>query len=281
MEVFVIIVQMKKLFERYRYSVILLRQLVKTDFKLRYEGSVLGMVWSALKPLMLFAVMYTVFVHFLRFGGDTPYFATSLLLGISLWSFFSEATATGMQAIVQKGDLLRKINFPRYILVVSATVNALINLLINLVVLLIVALIDGVNFHWHILLLPLVILQLYTLSLAVAFLLSALYVKFRDISHIWEVVMQAGFYATPIIYPLSMIIGMAGPKIAKIFIVVNPMAQIIQDARYLVVYPETETVWNFIGNFWIAIIPVVMTFVLVILAAIYFRKNSHKFAEMV
>jgi ABC-2 type transport system permease protein len=272
---------MKKIFQRYRYSIILLKQLVKTDFKLRYEGSVLGMLWSALKPLMLFAVMYTVFVHFLRFGAGIPHFATALLLAIALWSFFAEATSTGMQAIVARGDLLRKINFPRYILVVSATVNALINLLINLVVLLVVALIDGVDFHWHILLFPLVILQLYILALAVAFLLSALYVKFRDISHIWEVIMQAGFYITPIIYPLSMIIGMAGPTVAKAFIVANPMAQIIQDARYLVVLPETETVWNYVGNFWLAIIPVVVTAILALIATAYFRKNSRKFAEMV
>jgi ABC-2 type transport system permease protein len=272
---------MKKLFERYRYSLILLKQLVKTDFKLRYEGSVLGMVWSALKPRMLFAVMYTVFVHFLRFGEGIPHFATALLLAIALWSFFAEASSTGMQSIVARGDLLRKINFPRYILVVSATVNALINLLINLVVLLIVALIDGVDFHWHILLFPLVILQLYVFSLAVAFLLSALYVKFRDISHIWEVVMQAGFYITPIIYPLSMIIGMAGAGVAKAFIVANPMAQMIQDARYLVVLPETETVWNYVGNFWLAIIPVVVTIILALIAITYFRKNSRKFAEMV
>jgi ABC-2 type transport system permease protein len=272
---------MKKLFQKYRYSIILLKQLVKTDFKLRYEGSVLGMLWSALKPLMLFTVMYVVFVRFLRFGADIPHSATALLLAIALWSFFAEASNTGMQAIVARGDLLRKINFPRYILVVSATVNALINLLINLVVLLVVALIDGVDFHWHILLFPLVILQLYILALAVAFLLSALFVKFRDISHIWEVIMQAGFYATPIIYPLAMIIGMAGPTVAKAFIVVNPMAQIIQDARYLVVLPETETVWNYVGNFWIAIIPVVVTIVLAVVAMIYFRKNSRKFAEMV
>ncbi|MDR2523937.1 MAG: ABC transporter permease, partial [Candidatus Nomurabacteria bacterium] len=91
---------MKKFKEKYRYSLILLRELVKTDFKLRYEGSVLGMLWSALKPLLLFGVMYVVFVHFLKFGAGVPFFAAALLLAIVLWNFFQESTSQGMTAIV-------------------------------------------------------------------------------------------------------------------------------------------------------------------------------------
>jgi ABC-2 type transport system permease protein len=270
-----------KMRDKYRYSLILLRELVKTDFKLRYQGSVLGMLWSVLKPLMLFAIMYAVFVHFLKFGAGVPHFATSLLLGIALWSFFAEVTQRGMTSIIERGDVMRKINFPKYIIVLATAINALINFAITLVVVIIVAMIDGVDFHWHILLVPLVIIELFVLAIALAFLLSALYVKFRDVSHIWDVLLQAAFYATPIIYPISMIVSMAGEGIAKAMIVANPMAQIIQDARYLIVLPETETVWNFVGNFWIAIIPVVVTVVLAILAFLYFRRNSKKFAEMV
>jgi ABC-2 type transport system permease protein len=259
---------------------VLLKEMVKTDFKLRYQGSVLGMFWSVLKPLMLFAVMYTVFVHFLKFGGDVPYFAVSLLLAITLWNFFGEATMQGMQSIVGRGDLLRKINFPRYLIVISTTVSALINLCINLVVVLILAIISGVDFHWHILFFPLVLLELCTLAIGLAFLFSALYVKFRDIAPIWEVVLQAAFYATPIIYPLSMIVGMAGPTVAKVFLL-NPMAQIIQDARYLVVYDGTETVWNFINNTWLALIPLAIVVMICVLAGLYFRKSSKKFTEMI
>lgn len=81
-------------------NIILLKELVKTDFKLRYQGSVMGYVWSVLKPLMLFAVMYVVFIYFLRFGADVPHFAVALLLGMVLWSFFTETTTLGMQSIV-------------------------------------------------------------------------------------------------------------------------------------------------------------------------------------
>ena len=116
-----------KLKERYRYSFIVLKEMVRTDFKLRYQGSFLGIAWSVLKPLMLFCVMYVVFVKFLKFTDGTPTFPLVLLLGISLWNFFAEATNMGLTAIVGRGDILRKIHFPNYIIVVSATVGALIS----------------------------------------------------------------------------------------------------------------------------------------------------------
>ena len=274
---------LQKIADRYRYSWILLRELVKTDFKLRYQGSMLGMVWSVLKPLMLFAVMYVVFVRFLRFGAGIPHFAVSLLLAQTLWSFFQESTSQGMRAIVDRGDLLRKINFPRYIVVISSTVSAFINLLISLVVVLIFMIINGVEFRLTILLFPLIVIELYVFALAVAFLLSTLYVKFRDIGHIWDVVMQIWFYVTPIIYPLSQIISMSGfgLVVAKLMLIVNPMAQIIQDARYVLVTTPTETIWNTVGagTPLLKIIPIVLTLVLFAIGVVVFRKHSRTFAE--
>ena len=274
---------LQKIADRYRYSWILLRELVKTDFKLRYQGSMLGMVWSVLKPLMLFAVMYVVFVRFLRFGAGIPHFAVSLLLAQTLWSFFQESTSQGMRAIVDRGDLLRKINFPRYIVVISSTVSAFINLLISLVVVLIFMIINGVEFRLTILLFPLIVIELYIFALAVAFLLSTLYVKFRDIGHIWDVVMQIWFYITPIIYPLSQIISMSGfgLTVAKLMLIVNPMAQIIQDARYVLVTTQTETIWNTVGTGTplLKIIPIVLTLVLFVIGVVVFRKHSRTFAE--
>ena len=138
-----------------RRNRILLRELVVTDFKLRYQGSVLGYIWSLLKPLMLFAILYVVFIKFMRFEMPGGHGSVQLLLGIVLWSFFVEATSQGMQAIVARGDLIRKINFPKYIIVISGTISALINLLLNLVVVLVFILINGVDLSWSILLFPL------------------------------------------------------------------------------------------------------------------------------
>jgi len=270
---------LQKLREKYRYSTILLRELVKTDFKLRYEGSALGIVWSVLRPLMLFGVMYVVFVHFLKFGAGVPFFAVSLLLAIVLWSFFQETTSQGMRIIVDRGNILRKVNIPKYVLVVSASMSALINLGINLVVVSVFALLSGVEFTPAAFLIIPIIIELYIFALAVAMALSALYVKFRDIGHIWDVVMQAGYFATPIIYPLSMIIAMS-PMAAKV-ILMSPMAQMIQDARSVLVYNQTETVWNTFTFVPYMFIPIAIVVIITIIAVIYFRRASKYFTELV
>ncbi len=261
-----------------RRNRILLRELVITDFKLRYQGSVLGYLWSLLKPLLLFAIMYTVFVHFLRFGQGLEHFAVSFLFGIILWTFFLEATSQGMQAIVERGDLIRKINFPKYIIVISATISALINLIFNLVIVLIFAIIDGVDFRWSALLFPINIVELYALALALAFLLSALYVKFRDIGHIWDVLMQGIFYATPIFYPLQMVLQYN--LLAAKILMMSPIAVIVQDSRYNVItHTDTMTASQVINNPWALAAPHIIVLSLIVIATLYFKKSQKYFAE--
>lgn len=263
-----------------RRNRILLRELVVTDFKLRYQGSVLGYLWSLLKPLLLFAIMYVVFVHFLRFGEGIPHFPIMLLLGVVMWSFFTEATGQGMQAIVSRGDLIRKINFPKYIIVISGTISALINLLFNLVVVFAFMLIDGVDFKWSGLFFPFNIFELYIFSLAIAFFLATAYVKYRDISHIWEVVLQGLFYATPILYPLQMVIDKSHQ--AAQVMMLNPIATIVQDARYyLVNQADTITIGQLISNPMFLLIPHIIVGISVIGAVYYFKKNQKYFAENV
>ncbi|NCB96125.1 MAG: ABC transporter permease [Negativicutes bacterium] len=261
-----------------KYSQNLLKELVKTDFKLRYQGSILGILWSVLKPLALFLVMYTVFVKFLKFTDGTPTFPIVLLLGIALWTFFAEATNVGMRSIVDRGDILRKINFPKIIIVLSTTTGALIGLAINLIVVVVFAIFTGVKFTWWILLAPLGIIQLYALAIGLAFILSTLYVRYRDIGHIWEVILQALFYATPIIYPITMV-SSNYPVIAKL-IMLSPATQPIQDIRHNLISPSTvPTTWEMIDTWYIAIIPVVITVVLLVIGVAYFNKHSKNFAE--
>lgn len=259
---------------------ILLKELVKTDFKLRYQGSIMGHLWSVLRPLMLFAVMYVVFIYFLRFGDDVPHFAIALLLGTVLWGFFTETTNLGMMSIVSRGDLLRKLNFPTYIVVISISINALINLMISLVIVFIFGLINQVDLSMHGYLAIFLIIELYAFSLGVSFILATIYVRFRDIAPIWEVLLQLGMYMTPIIYPVSMIVDRAGTGIAKILLL-NPMAQIIQDMRYLFTSPVNITVWQLINNKLILLIPYGLPFVILIVGFIIFNKNSKKFAEII
>lgn len=260
-----------------RKNRILLRELVKTDFKLRYQGSLIGHLWSILKPIMLFTVMYMVFVRFMRFGADVPHFAVALLLGMVMWTFFQETTSMGLTSIVSRGDLLRKLHFPNEIIVVSISINALINFFINLLVVTAFALLNGVRFTPMLLVAPLIMIELYLFSLGVAFILATLFVKFRDISPIWEVCMQAGLYATPIIYPLSMVSN-SNPQIAKIMML-NPMAQIIQDMRYIMITDQTPVISQMM-SLKFAVIPYLLSVIVFVIGYYVFKHNSKKFAEI-
>lgn len=262
---------------------ILLKELTKTDFKLRYQGSVLGYLWALLRPLLMFAILYIVFAVLMNFNAEIPHYPVYLLTGTVLWSFFTECTSQGIQAIVVRGDLIRKISFPKYIVVVSATFTALINLGINLCVVVLFALLNGVTPSWSWLLVPISIVEIYAFSLGIAFLLGAINVKYRDVTSIWDVLIQALFYAVPIIYPLSMVVGAGGAArmLAAKIILAGPIAQAIQDVRYNLITTNTMTVWNFDSEWYWKAIPVVLTVVTLTLAALYFRKASKFFAEEV
>ena len=269
--------EMHKFKLRYRYPIILLKQLVKTDFKLRYQGSVLGYLWSLLRPLFMFAILYAVFGIFLKAKGHIPHYPVYLLLGIVLWNYFTEVTSGSVAAIVSKGDLLRKINFPKYVIILAGSLSAFINLILNFIVVGILMIFTGVTLTWHALYILPLIAELFVVSLALAFFLSALYVKFRDVTYIWEVVLQAAFYAIPILYPLSYV----PHEVAKIMLL-NPMAQIIQDGRYSLVTPQTQTIYTYWGgDRWIWAIPLAVSVIVVILATTYFRSRSKYFAEEV
>ena len=271
----------KRLQERYHYALVVFKELVKTNFKLRYQGSYLGVLWSVLQPLMLFAVMYVVFVKFLKFTDGTPTFPISLLCGTCLWQFFTESTSMGMRSIVDRGDLLRKIHFPNYIIVAATTMGAMISLAINLGVVILFGFFAHAHYTWRVITVIPSILQLYAISLGVALLLGSLYVYFRDIGHIWDVILQALFYATPIIYPLSMV--QKNPKFswAADFMMLMPTTQTIMDIRHNLLSPEyVPTIWTVVDNKILCLIPYVLSVLVLWLGVHVFRKYSAKFAEV-
>lgn len=248
-----------------------------TDFKLRYQGSFLGYVWSLLRPLALFVILYFVFGKIFRLGDEVPHFPVYLLLGIVIWNYFAEVTTGAVGTIVGRGDLIRKINFPKYVIVFAGSFSALINLALNFVIIAAFMYISHVDLRPIAATLPIFIAELFVFSLALAFFLSAAYVRFRDINYIWEVIMQAAFYAAPILYPLSLVVELSD-KAAKIMML-NPMAQIIQDTRYVLVTKETQTISGVYNSHLIRAVPIGITLLLVIVAAVYFRRRSRYFAE--
>ena len=253
----------------------LVSELVRTDFKLRYQGSALGYAWSLLRPLLLFMILYVVFVKFLKLGKGVPHYPVYLLLGIVIWNFFLELTVQGLGSIVGRGDLIRKIRIPRWIIVLSSSISALINFLLNMLVIIIFMLINHVDLLKTTLWLPLILIEVYVLALGLSLFLSAAFVKYRDINYIWEVVLQAGFYLTPILYPLALITNL---KLQKV-ILISPMGQAIQDARYSTITHQTLTGAQVFGGGWYQYIPYALTALIFIIGAAYFRRESKYFAE--
>lgn len=262
-----------------RKHYILLKELIKTDFKLRYQGSVMGHLWSILKPLLLFGIMYVVFVRFLKFDDGTPHNSVGLLLGMTTWNFFSEATNMGMSSIVSRGDLIRKLNFPKHIIVVSSVVGAAINYTINLLVVVLFGIVNGVQFHLGMLMIIPLLIELALLATGIALMLSSLFVKFRDIAPIWEVILQGGLYATPIIYTITFIVQRGHESVARVMML-NPMAQIIQDLRHFIIHPHNVTVWQLNHHPIYIIMPYVLPMIIFVMGYAIFNKNAKRFAEI-
>lgn len=257
----------------------LLREIVRTDFKLRYQSSVLGYIWSLLRPMFMFAIMYLIFGVIFKAGTTVPHFPMYLLLGILIWTYFAEVTQSGLAAIVGKGDLLRKLNFPKYVVIFAGSASGLINLGLNSVVLTVIMIWSGVTLTWASLWLIPLLVELIILGLGVSFLLSTVYVQFRDLAYIWDIVLQAGFYLTPILYPFSLVTGWSH-EMAKIQLM-SPLAQIIQDARNVLITPQSTTFEELFSSGAVRLIPICFTVLFTVASAWYFRRQSGTFAERV
>jgi ABC-2 type transport system permease protein len=255
----------------------LVRELSITSFKLKYTGSALGYVWSLVKPLMLFGIMYLVFSILLRAGVGAFDFPVQLLVAIVAWTFFTEATSTAMNAVAGNGDLIRKAYFPRWILVVASTTSALLTLAINTVLVVIITFALGhLDLTWLSLLAPLYYLELIVLVLGLSMLLSSLFVFFRDLGHIWEILSLVLFYGSAVVFPFE-IIYTHSKKLAD-FAGLNPVAQIITDLRHVLVEPDKiPSMASLIGP--LAYIPIAITIAVFILGFVVFNRLTPKFAE--
>jgi ABC-2 type transport system permease protein len=273
---------LKKFNSKYRYTLILLREMVRADYKVKYQDSALGYFWSVLRPLFLFVILYAVFAVGLRVGKGIENWPVALLAGIVIWQFFTDVTKSGLKIIVSNGSLLRKLKFPRYTVVLAGVMSALISMGINIILVIGFALVSGVPLLPTLPLLVFVLFEVFIFSLGLAFFLGALYVKFRDIQYIWDILLRGGFYASAIIYPISLIAngGENGALVAKILLIVNPVAQAIQDVRNFAVNPEIDSLWTLGGNnIWLYGIPVSISILTFVLGAWYFKRQSPYFAE--
>lgn len=212
-----------------------------TEFKRTYFGTALGYIWSLLRPLMLFAILLFVFTKIFRVGHTLPFYPVLLLLGIVQFTFFQEATTNSVTSVVAQEGVVRKTQFPRLVIPLSTTLTALFNFLLNLVIVLVFILAWGVEPKWTWLLYPFALAAIFVFSAAVSVALSALYVRFRDVSIIWLVAAQMLFYATPILYPLGNPgLGEHSPSIEN-WLMLNPLGVIFEQVRVWVLEPAAPT----------------------------------------
>jgi ABC-2 type transport system permease protein len=263
----------RSIFQR---NVNLVRELSITGFKLKYTGSALGYVWSLIKPMMLFGIMYLVFSQLLRVGRNDPDFPVQLLIAIVAWTFFTEATSTAMNAVAGNGDLIRKAYFPRWILVVASNTSALLTFAINTTLVVVVTLALGhLDLTLRSLLAPLYYLELILLVLGLSLLLSSLFVFFRDLGHIWEILSLVLFYGSAVVFPITLIKSKTLLDLAGL----NPVAQIIQDLRYALVQPSAfnQSMGSLIGP--LVIIPIALSLAAFVVGFLVFSRLTPRFAE--
>ena len=246
-----------------------------TEFKRTYFGTVLGYIWSLVRPLMLFAVLLFVFTRIFRI--DIPYYPVILLLGIVLFTFFQEASGQAVTSVVSQEGIVRKTQFPRLVIPLSLVLTGLMNLGLNLVAVFIFILAYGVDPMWTWLLLPILILLLTVLTTAVSMLLSALYVRFRDVEIIWSVLASVLFYATPILYPIEIVKAQA-PEYAD-FLLINPLAPIFEQARVWIIDPGAPSAVEAAGG-WLQMIPAAAIFLTICgLGWWVFNREAPRIAE--
>jgi ABC-2 type transport system permease protein len=266
--------------KRLRHNVRILHVIAAMDFKLKYADSGLGYVWSVAKPLALFTMLYLVFGRVFKLGSISPYYPLALLIGIVIYTFFSESTSLGMFSIVERGDLLRKMSFPRLIVPASRTISVAITFGVNLTVVAVFIAWNGIQPQWTWLLLVPLLLELYVFTLGVALLLAALFVRLRDIGQVWELWLTLLFYATPILYPVGFL-----PPWAQTLAFISPLTQVLQDVRALVLYDElapnritaSEVFHSSAGR----LIPVGVAVATLLLGLAFFRRESPMFAERI
>lgn len=250
----------------------LARTLAATDWKVRFFGSALGYVWSLLRPLLLFALLWFVFSEVIGADVGVQDYGVMLLVGILCYFYFSEVTGSALTAMVDREALIRKVGFPRVVVPLSVLLVATLNLGLYLVVLAVFVLATGVEPRWSWLALPLPLVALAGFAGGLGLLFSALYVRYRDMRPIWEVLLQATFYATPILYPITLL-AERFPKLAQVAMA-NPLAAVVQELRHLLLGPASPSASQAIGGGVLILIPLAILVVVVGLGLWVFERMA-------
>jgi ABC-2 type transport system permease protein len=248
-----------------------------TEFKRVYFGTVLGYLWSLIRPLALFGVLLFVFTQVFKLGkSEAEHYPVLLLLGIVLFTFFQESTTNSTTSVVAQEGIVRKTQFPRLVIPMSTVVTGLFNLGANLVVVLVFILAFGVSPAWTWLFFPVAVALLFLFAAAVSMTLSVLYVRFRDVAIIWLVFAQALFYATPILYPIT---AFHNPTLERL-LMINPLAVIFEQTRVWVLHEASAPTAVEAAHGWAGLLPAAAIFLGVCaFGAWFFNREAPRIAE--
>jgi ABC-2 type transport system permease protein len=245
-----------------------------TDWQLRFYGSFFGYLWSLARPFALFGVIYVVFAEFAQLGDDVPYYPVYILFALVLFQFFTEITNTSVQSLVARENLLRKVRFPRLAVPLSIALTALFNLGMTLIAVAIFAVASGVTPTWGWLELPLLVAILLVFALGLGMMLSVLFVRYRDVQPIWDVVSQALFYASPVLYVATMV-----PEEFQRAYLANPIAAVLTAMRHAVIDPSARPVWEAIGGTERLLVPGGIVVAAFALGWWMFKREAPRIAE--
>lgn len=248
-----------------------------TEFRRVYFGTILGYLWSLIRPLMLFGVLLFVFTKVFKIGSEkVEHYPVFLLLGIVLFTFFQEATTNSVTSVVAQEGVVRKTQFPRLVIPLSTVLTGAFNFCLNLVVVFVFVLAFGVDPTWTWLLFPFAVLALFVLTAAASMALSVLYVRFRDVAIIWLVVAQVLFYATPILYPIDAFDNETYERI----LMVNPLAVLFEQVRiWILAEPGAPTAVEAAGGV-AGLLPAAAIFVGICAFGVWiFNRDAPRIAE--
>ena len=255
--------------------------LARTEFKLRFFGSVLGYLWTLMRPLLLFSILLFVFTELLHVNKvGIPHYPEYLLESIILFTYFQETTSGSVASLVARENLLRRVRFPRLVVPLSVAVTCFFNLCMNLIVVFVFILAAGIEPRWSWLELPVLVALLVILSTGVGMLLSALYVRFRDMQPIWEVLLQVLWYGSPILYTVETAADheILGISFAKL-LVVNPIGAILTQARKAMLEPNAPSAAQALGSVPRLLIPLGIIAVLFAVGLWYFNREAPLISE--
>jgi len=242
----------------------LIWNLTVVDLKNRYQNTSIGFFWSLLSPLLLALVLYFVFRHL---WGREENFAINILVGVMAWQFFATGTSSSLRAIVGKSSLVTRVYIPRYILVLSNALSTLINSLLTFIVLMLIIFVLLGHLPVTVLLFPLIHIIYFFFIYGAGLLLSALYVYFRDLDQIWEVLIRALFFASPIMYPLTII-----PASIMPYYRLNPATQ------FIIMYRDIMVAGNLPSLFSTAVV-IGFAIAAYLVGSLVFSKLQRRFAE--